>query len=115
MFDTRRARAFVQRFEKLLGQFQMAFHPALARGVGQVQVQPEKLLVALRLLQVLQGLGGIDFPTGLTGAKTETVKQAEQIRVAMALIDAVVHEDSQGEAPVTCFTGSLERHHRKRE
>jgi hypothetical protein len=68
----------VQRFEKFLGQLQMAFHPALARGMGQVQVQPEKLFVTFRLLQVLQGLGGVDFPTGLTGAKTETVKQADR-------------------------------------
>jgi hypothetical protein len=66
------------------------------------------------LLQIVQGLGGVDFPTGFTGAKAETVEQAEQIRIAMAVIDAVVHEGSQGEVPVTCFAGSLERHHRKR-
>ncbi len=103
----------MQGFEKLVGQFQMAFHPALARGVGEVQVQPEKLLVVFRLLQAAQSPGRVDFLAALAGAKTETVKQAEQIRIAMALIDAVVHESSQREAPVAGFTGSREPHHRK--
>ncbi|MNO99038.1 hypothetical protein D3C76_908000 [compost metagenome] len=86
----------MQGFEKLVGQFQVALHPALARGMGEVQVQPEKLLGVLRVLQVLQGPGRIDLLAALTGAKTETVKQAEQIRIAMAVIDAVVHEGSHG-------------------
>jgi hypothetical protein len=33
----------------------------------------------------------IDLTAAFTWAKTETVEQAEQIRVAMALVDAVVH------------------------
>ncbi|MNF88020.1 hypothetical protein D3C84_705010 [compost metagenome] len=104
----------MQRFEKLIGQCQMTFHPALARGVGEVQVQPQKLLVVFRLLQTSQRLARIDLPAAFAGAKTEPVKQAEQVRVAMALIDAVVHESSQRETPVAGFTGSLDRHHRKR-
>jgi hypothetical protein len=48
------------------------------------------------LLQALQRPGRIDLATAFTRAKTEPVEQAEQIGVAMALIDAVVHECSQG-------------------
>src|SRR5471030_3503559 len=95
MLDAGRARTFVQRLEKLLGQFQMAFHPALARGVGQVQVQPEEFVVVFGVLQASQGFGRVDLPAALTGTKTEAVKQAEQVSVAMALVDAVVHERSE--------------------
>jgi hypothetical protein len=63
------------------------------------------------MLQVLQGPGRIDFLAALTGTKAETVKQAEQIRIAMTVIDTVVHEGSHG-GPVACFTGSREPHHR---
>ncbi len=94
MFDAGRARAFVQGFEEFLGQGQVAFHPALAGSVGQVQVQPEEFVGVLRLLQALQGLGRIDLPATLAGAETKSVKQAEQVRIAMALVDAVVHEGS---------------------
>jgi hypothetical protein len=104
----------MQGLEKLFGQVQMAFHPAFARGVGQIQMQPEEFVAVVRLLQALQCPGRIDLATALSGTKTETVKQAEQIRVAVALIDAVVHESSQGEAPAAGFTGSLAPHHRKR-
>jgi hypothetical protein len=62
--------------------------------MSQVEVQPEKFVVVARLLQALQRLGGIELPAALTGAKTETVQQTEQVGVAMALVDAVVHEVS---------------------
>ena len=67
MLDARRTRTFVQRFEKLLGQLQMTFHPALARGVGQVQVQPEKFFAVTVILQTAQSRRRIDLAPALTG------------------------------------------------
>jgi hypothetical protein len=96
----------MQRFEKFVGQFQVAFHPALACGVGQVEVQPEKFVVVTRLLQTLQRLGRIELAAALAGTKTETVQQTEQVRVAMTLVDAVVHEVSLKEALTVAFCSS---------
>ncbi|MNL20860.1 hypothetical protein D3C87_1421280 [compost metagenome] len=84
----------MQCLEKLFGQLQMVFHPALARGMGEVEVQPEKFIAVVRLLQALQSAGRIDFPATFAGAKTETVQQTEQVRIAVALVDAVVHGGS---------------------
>ena len=39
--------------------------------------------------------GRIDLLALFTGAKTETVKQAKQVGVLVAVVDAVVHEGSQ--------------------
>jgi fatty acid-binding protein DegV len=49
----------------------MTFHPALARGMGQVQVQPEEFFAVVRLLKALQRGGRIDLATALTGTKTK--------------------------------------------
>lgn len=95
MLDTGRARAFVQGLEEFLGQGQVSLHPTFAGGMGQVQVQPEKRLAIVRLLQGLQGLGRIQFATPLAGAERKAVEQAEQIRIAMGMVDAVVHGGSQ--------------------
>lgn len=73
----------------------MRLHPALAGGVRQVQVQPQEFFRIWRLLQGGEGGGGINLLAFLAGAKTKTVKQAKQIGILMAVVDAVVHGDSQ--------------------
>ena len=105
------ARAFVQGFEKLLGQGQIVFHPALASGMSQVQMQPEEFVGILRLLQASQGLGRIDLSSAFARTEAKPVEQAEQVRIAVALIDAVIHAGSLAGVPVVAMTGSLERHH----
>jgi len=63
--------------------------------VREVQVEPQKLLRVVRLPQGLERRGRIDLLALFTGAKTETVKQAKQVGVLVAVVDAVVHEGSQ--------------------
>ena len=107
MLDARRTRTFVQRFEKLLGQLQMTFHPALARGVGQVQVQPEKLFAVAVVLQTAQSRRRIDLAPALTGQEAKAVEQAKQVRGAMADIEAVVHG---GSLRGGCLVGDFQVH-----
>ena len=85
----------MQGLEEFVGQLQVGLHPALARGVSQVQVQPEELLAVLGVLQGLQGFGRVQFAAPFAGAKAETVEQAEQIGITVTLVDAVVHGVSQ--------------------
>jgi hypothetical protein len=94
MFDARRTRTFVQRFEKFFGQLQMTFHPAFTGGVSQVQMQPEKFVTVIVVLQTAQSGRRIDFAATFAGQETKAVEQAKQIRIAMADIEAVVHEGS---------------------
>ena len=95
MFDAGGARALLKGLEKLFRQLQVRLHPALAGGVGEVQVQPQELLRVLRLLQCRQGGSRVNLLPLNTWAKTKTVKQAKQIGVLMAVIDAVIHGGSQ--------------------
>jgi hypothetical protein len=58
-------------------------------------MQPQKLLWIVRCLQGLERGGRINLLALFAGSKTKTVKQAKQIGILMAVVDAVVLGGSQ--------------------
>lgn len=81
MLDSRGTRTVAQGLEKGFGKLQIDLHPALARRVRQVEVQPEELLRRTGGVQAAQGYCRVDLLTRLAGTEHEAIEQAMEVGV----------------------------------